>query len=711
MRRLLWLVIPAVVLVPFLRLVAQPGALIVDPDRPSVDRNLPAEATAIGNDLTRLFLPHHAKIAREIGRNGHVPGWDPSGFGGRPLVGNPQAGLWYPPIWIAWKSAAPAALGWLTIAHLAFGGIGVFVLCRSLRIPPFAAMVAACLWCTAPYVLAQTYEGHYPHVWAASYQPWAFWAALGWRNHLMQGWLLPPILALSILTGHVQETYYLGLALACWLVIEWGMYIRTAKLHLNPHRVLSLAAIFLLTLSLVAIEIVPDMLARSYTLRRLPPTSADASKYHLHLINALQLVSPLALGGPANYRGPGSYWESLLSIGFVPLILVGIAVLKSKRRRLIRGWLALAILTILFSFGRGFGVFNLLFAIVPGMGFFRVPSRALFLTTLAASVLVGLGVETIGRTKRGRRTLAIGLGLLAILETSLYGFALIRVSPPERFLGPDPVGRAIFANQPSEPFRIRARDAFYGDARAAALGIEKTNINDSFQIGFAADLYERLYPMFGAPIPVRYPDRFRPELQADILSRMNVELLVSDRDEPRLDWPVSIMDITNRVPFMIWKNPNPLPRAYVVPRAVVLGDGPATVDEFTKYPAREFVIMTRDPMPNVQDRQPFRPAEYVSTQPDRVEVRVTTTKPGLLVVADTWMPGWSAEDNGRSVPILRGNRAQRVVVLATEGTHRIVMSYVPPGLAVGRRITFGALIVWIVGFIAGLFSRQVRIFV
>ena len=64
---------------------------------------------AAGNDLTRLFLPLHARIAAHIARDGRPPSWDPAGFGGRPLVGNPQASLSYPPAWMAWQTRSPAA--------------------------------------------------------------------------------------------------------------------------------------------------------------------------------------------------------------------------------------------------------------------------------------------------------------------------------------------------------------------------------------------------------------------------------------------------------------------------------------------------------------------------------------------------------------------------------------------------------------------------
>lgn len=759
-RCFLWLLPPLMALVPFARLVADPSALVVDGQRSSVDRALPRDAEAVGNDLTRLFLPHHARVAAAVAKTGRVPGWDPAGFGGRPLVGNPQAGLWYPPVWLAWRWWSPSALGWLTIAHLMFGGVGIDVLCRSSRMRPFASAVAGALWCTSPYVLAQAYEGHYPHIWSASFSPWAIWAAMGWRDRKPRGLLLPPIVAMSFLTGHAQEAYYLGLGLAIWLCVDLASRWRRSLPVLSARRTASLAVLAVISLGLVAIEVLPDAFARPFVARRLPPTASDAGKYHVGLANLAQLASPRALGGPADYVGPQNYWESLLSIGWTALVLAAWGVAKSGRRRLVGGWLMVAVATTLFAFGRGFGVFDFSFALVPGMGLFRVPSRVLFLTTLATSVLAGLGVEavssrlsgttrgtrayalatlamliaglatgTLGRVvcdprfllaylgsgvsiflvaryPRRRGTIAISLGLLAISETVLYGVALIHIAPPSRFLGPDPVGRAITSHRPDVPFRIRARDAFYGDARAFAIGLEKTNLNDSFQIGFAADLYERLYPMFGEPTPPRFPRRFRPDLQADILDRMNVRFLVSDRDDARFGWPVVASGGWREATFTIRENPDPLPRAYVVPRAVVLGDGPGVPDVFLDHPARECVILTQDVPHLPEARQPFTPAEYVSTDPDRVEVRVVTTKPGFLVVADTWVPGWSADLDGESVTVYRGNRAQRVVVLSSPGSHRVVMTYTPPGLKLGRILTLSAMLAWVA--LAGLRMVKTR---
>ncbi len=740
----------------FHRLVVNPSAILVDPDRPSVDRAVLPEDRSVGNDATRTFLPLHLRIAASVGRNGHIPGWDAFGFGGRPLVGNPQAGIWYPPTWLAWKFRGFSALGWAAVGHLIWGGLGVFVLLRSQRVGWLASMVGAATWIYAPYVLAQTYEGHYPHVWAASWFSWTFWAAYNGRFR----WLVPPFLALGFLTGHPQETYYLAISLAIGL--GWSMLVHLGK---GNYRAAIAgfalgAAIAAAVLGMTAIEWIPDSFSQPYALRFARLSARDAGKYHVNNLNLIQLLDPRALGGPADYFGPGSYWEPLLAIGWAPLVLVAAAVSGSPRRKFVGGWVALIVGSALFAWGSRLGVFRLFFAVVPGMGRFRVPARALFLATTGAAVLAGLGAETLlleirlksgffrgynvivgvlmivlgwavfhdpgsrletdravwvhaaarvaadpiflascvgttfllGCVHRNRwpRHAAIALCLLSMGELGFYGQDLIRVSPPSRFTCPEGLSRAILAVRPDGPSRIRAKDAFFGDLRAVTLGLEKTNANDSFQIQHAADVYERLYGMFG--------DRIRrpcsPREQQAVLDRMNVGLLISDRQLKEIDWPVA----GSHEGFFLYTNPRTMPRAYVVPRAEVTIDEASMVARFADISPEDAVFLSFDPLEKGGSRQPFTPATYESDDPGRLDIHVTTQLPGLLVVADTWMPGWSAEVDGRPTEILRGNRAHRVVPIRDPGAHHIVMRYDPPGLAVGRGITLGSAAIWAVAF-------------
>ena len=403
----------------FARLIAEPGGLIVDGSRPSVDYANRGDPRPVGNDLVFLFLPHHWSIGQRISQFGHWPVWDARGFGGRPLAGNPQAGMFYPPVWMAWWLRIPAALGWLTLIHLLWGGLGVYRLLRSLGQGVWASTVAGGVYQASPFLLAQTFEGHYPHVWAACWFPWAFWAYWLHRSGRARGsWMLPPILAMTFLTGHPQEWLLLVLTLSVWAAfdelrrwrspglgqpaLETSARARVGRPSSSPMPIAGAAgwfAILALSIGMIAVDAVPQWSVRPWLRRNHDPglEVGIPRRYHLGGLNAFQLLSPTALGGPSDYFGDDNYWETVFSIGLVPLVLAAVAVARHPDRRLIRGWLLLAGLAIAFACGRSLGLYPLMYSFVPGMKWFRVPARSLFLANLAGAVLAGLGVETLRR--------------------------------------------------------------------------------------------------------------------------------------------------------------------------------------------------------------------------------------------------------------------------------------------------------------------------
>jgi hypothetical protein len=73
----------------------------------------------------------------------------------------------------------------------------------------------------------------------------------------------------------------------------------------------------------------------------------------------------------------------------------------------------------------------------------------------------------------------------------------------------------------------------------------------------------------------------------------------------------------------------------------------------------------------------------------RIDVRAEG--PGLLVVAEGWARGWSAEVDDQPASVVRVNHAQLGVVLPP-GMHRVLLSYFPNGLAAGLGIAALALV-------------------
>jgi uncharacterized membrane protein YfhO len=81
---------------------------------------------------------------------------------------------------------------------------------------------------------------------------------------------------------------------------------------------------------------------------------------------------------------------------------------------------------------------------------------------------------------------------------------------------------------------------------------------------------------------------------------------------------------------------------------------------------------------------------------------------GFLLLADTYYPGWTAEVDGKPVPIYRANLAARAIQFP-QGRHTVRFSYEAPEFFRGLRITLLALstlVLWL--GVAAYFDLRVR---
>ncbi len=195
-------------------------------------------------------------------------------------------------------------------------------------------------------------------------------------------------------------------------------------------------------------------------------------------------------------------------------------------------------------------------------------------------------------------------------------------------MGADPVSAAIEGLGAESayrlPPRIKARDNFYGDLRAAAHGIEKTNVNDVFQIDHAARLYERLYPVAARQRPkhddlMNAPvEDFKREVRQEVFDRMSVSHVVSDKFESDPGWPVVARGRWNGGEFVIQSNPGRLPRAYVVPRALeARSDDRFDAGAFRLVDPRRWVLMDVDPLAKSRPAPVSRSHPQNGQQPTR----------------------------------------------------------------------------------------------
>jgi hypothetical protein len=341
---------------------------------------------------------------------------------------------------------------------------------------------------------------------------------------------------------------------------------------------------WLLTLGLIAVELVPDLLIRAETIKAEATSLGRSSRYGPGLLNIPQLVDPFVLGRAFDFRGQGNFWEGLLSIGLVPFLFLLVLLFDAEKRREHRVWILSLAGCLVFAAGPILGVYAVAYQIIPWLDSFRVPARMLFVALIPAALLAGAGFDIArGRAVRpqplaivwllmalgtlaawitggGQRaepwlwliplsvlmtlmrwshagfrlvkgralasTLALLAGSLGVTELVRHTHQIIVVSPAQRWMKHDAWPGSIAADRGGGqglPARVRADDRFYDDLQAERDGVEKINVGDSFQLDRSARLYRRLYRVFDPQADDVLPASLRPD--EETLNRLAERML------------------------------------------------------------------------------------------------------------------------------------------------------------------------------------------
>jgi hypothetical protein len=381
------------------------------------------------NDVTTQFLSYRDFPAANYRVDGELPTWNRFGLFGAPWLGNPQSALIYPGHWLFAVAPAAWAISWLVVAHHFWAGLGAYALARRLGADGSSAIVSGVVFLAAPFLLAQTGEGHATQVMLVAWTPWAFVAYERFRGRERYGFAaLACILAVCFFCGHVQECFYLVVILTLFLAADLVYPRESGAGRVELAR--GWIVLGLIVIGLVATELLPNAIYTRQAVRAEGITAAEAGRISMGFANAIQLVDPLALGGAEDYRGPGGYfWETLCYFGVAPLGLAIACLALRGGDRAVRGWALVVLGTLLFSLGADTPLFAVLHRWVPGFSLFRSPSRALFFTSLAVAVLAGLGVQGVVAAVRDGQARNSRFAAAALLAAAVAGVCVAIAQP------------------------------------------------------------------------------------------------------------------------------------------------------------------------------------------------------------------------------------------------------------------------------------------
>ncbi len=146
----------------------------------------------------------------------------------------------------------------------------------------------------------------------------------------------------------------------------------------------------------------------------------------------------------------------------------------------------------------------------------------------------------------------------------------------------------------------------------------------------------------------------------------------------------------------IFRNPNALPRAFIVHHGAPVFDDDAALRSVI---GREFdyaeTVLVHDPTGPPVHLEPGRAdaaesARVMEDTGDCITILARTSRPGYLVLADQCYPGWQVSVNGKRAQLLRVDYLLKGVELGA-GTHAVRFEFRPASFRIGSAITLGGL--------------------
>ncbi len=315
-------------------------------------------------------------IQKSILEHHQIPLWSNLIFSGYPFAANPLSGLWYFPGWLALLFPLPAGINITLLLHLLIGLFGMYFFLQSLNISENGSILGSIAFVFSAKIYAHIGAGHLSLIYAISWTPWLLLLTIKYKSGGNP-------LKYNILSG-----LFWGLILLAdlrWSIpafLIWFVLILDKKIN------------FVNQIKFIAISLGIGLLSSITTwlplIQFISLSNRSGLSPNEQMIFSMSLVDFLNLSFPF-FEGNA---ETRVYPGAVVVLLSFLGVFLHKHNQHIRKWYALALISLIFSFGENIPGMNLIYEI-PGFSLMRVPARFLFPLLFALSIISAMVFDEI----------------------------------------------------------------------------------------------------------------------------------------------------------------------------------------------------------------------------------------------------------------------------------------------------------------------------
>src|SRR3989344_2179271 len=708
----------------------------------------------------KLFLPnpsffatpdagHSEVIYNEISKrftlselsNGKVPLWTNQIGTGHSLISEGQNATYFAVnSFLFYFFPSPIAFNLQYVVLLSLSSLGIYWLGRFCSFTRFVAFFCAIGFISSGFFVFRITHLNLFSAFALVPFVYIFTFRLIRHGLLLDALLLSFFVAQQIFTGHPQVFILEILSLVVSLIYlqiknkdEWE---KSAK------RLLFIGLALLFGVILTSIQLFPFWEFKNESTRNGGISFDTATSESVSLKFLPTLLYPFAFGSPvdASYKlyKDGEldvFWEKMGYVGLIPFAFTLIAIFIKKREKPVcfSLFIILFFLGLLLALGKNGPLFFLYY--LPPFSYFRGPARSLFLVDFSTSLLAAFGLQWFIEKAR-ERNVRINMFFLVVLLTSLtyipaylitYYYHPV-VEAQKILITPESVqfikdeNYRTYTLGSGAPYMNQLLTNGWQDYSYYLYALNSLEANLSLLYGFNGtgvyagartkrqDFLQTLLANSAIGDLASYNATATP-LHKKLLDITNTRFLISPFKITDAYLPLRhTVEPPNKSwqPFFVYENLNVLPRARIVSDYI----RSANLDESEKLLNSDDFDFNKSIIENDFSKKLEKAngqATIVKDDQEKLYIDAKSDKDGILLLADTYYPGWKAYVDGQETKIYPANVNQRAIEFP-KGEHKVEFVYDPESFKIGKTISLISFSVWgLLLMLILIFKRNLRV--